>query len=215
MAMTLTDENKTLEIIANNVAKCQRCRLHEGRTKSVPGSGNPTADILFIGEGPGKNEDLQGEPFVGAAGRLLEEMLAAIKLSRKDVFITNVVKCRPPDNRDPEPDEVLACTEPWLNAQVELINPKLIVTLGRHSLERFIPGKRISECHGKPMRAAAPGGTRRVFYPVYHPAAALYQGSLKETLMTDFKRIPVVLKAVDSAAEKNKLLEEMAAPDQL
>ena len=199
-----------LATIAAGVAQCQKCRLAQGRTLAVPGEGNPRAEILFVGEGPGKNEDLQGRPFVGAAGKLLEEMLRSVGLKRTDVFITNVVKCRPPQNRDPEPDEVQTCTAAWLTAQLVLIDPSMIVTLGRHSLEHFITGKKISACHGRPMRATAPDGKRRVFFPVYHPAAALYQGSLKATLMEDFKKIPAVLRAVKADQEKQHLLDEMA-----
>jgi uracil-DNA glycosylase family 4 len=210
----LTPETKDLETIARNAAKCLKCRLGKTRTKAVPGEGDPNAELLFVGEGPGKNEDLQGRPFVGAAGKFLQEMLELIGMRRDQVFITNVVKCRPPENRDPELDEVETCTAAWLVAQLHLINPKVIVILGRHSLEHFVPGKKISAVHGKPMRATAPDGKRRVFYPLYHPAAALYQGSLRATLIEDFKKIPAVLKAVRAEEEKESLLREMGAqPD--
>lgn len=213
MTLKITDETKDLEAIAKNVAVCVKCRLNEGRIKAVPGEGDPKADILLIGEGPGKNEDLQGSPFVGAAGKFLEEMLGLIALKREQVFITNVVKCRPPNNRDPLPDEVDTCTSSWLGAQLHHIDPKVIVTLGRHSLEHFIKGKAISECHGKPFRTAAPDGARRVFYPLYHPAAALYQGSLREVLKKDFKRIPAVLKAIEEDIEKQNILDQISAKD--
>ncbi len=196
------EETKSLDTIAAAVKICTRCRLAQGRTKAVPGDGNPHAEILFIGEGPGKNEDLQGKPFVGAAGKFLQQMLESIGMDRKDVFITNVVKSRPPNNRDPLPDEVAACTSAWLVPQVRLIDPVIIVLLGRHSLERFIPDKRISLCHGKPMRALAPDGVRRVFFPLYHPAAALYNGSMRGTLMEDFAKIPAVLKAAKEQHQK-------------
>lgn len=212
MASVLTADTKDLATIAANVAGCTKCRLSQGRTLAVPGEGNPKAEVMFIGEGPGKNEDLQGRPFVGAAGKLLDEMLAGVGMKRADVFITNVVKCRPPGNRDPELDEATTCTAAWLVAQVTLVDPTIIVLLGRHSLERFIPGKRISECHGKPMRATAPDGVRRVFFPLYHPAAGLYQGSLKATLVSDFAKVPAVLKAVQQEREKQALLDEMSAP---
>jgi len=203
------EETKDLQAIASAVAVCSRCRLAQGRTKAVPGEGNPHAELLFIGEAPGKNEDLQGRPFVGAAGKFLQEMLESIGMSREQIFITNVVKSRPPNNRDPLPDEVSACTSAWLNSQVKLIDPVLIITLGRHSLGHFIPNKRISLCHGKPMRALAPDGVRRVFFPLYHPAAALYNGSLRGTLMEDFTKIPAVLKAAKEQREKERLLQEM------
>jgi uracil-DNA glycosylase family 4 len=206
----LSEATKDLPTIAAGVRACTKCRLAQGRTIAVPGEGNPKAEILFIGEGPGKNEDLQGRPFVGAAGKFLEEMLGLIKMRRQDVFITNVVKCRPPGNRDPLPDEVSICTRNWLTAQIHLINPVLIVPLGRHSLRHFVPSKQISLCHGKPMRTIGPDGKKRIFYPLYHPAAALYQGSLRETLKADFKKIPAVLKAAKEQAEKEKLLAEMS-----
>jgi len=208
-AAPTADETKSLEAIAEAVKVCTRCRLAQGRTNAVPGDGDPKAEILFIGEGPGKNEDLQGKPFVGAAGKFLQEMLESIGMSRDQVFITNVVKSRPPNNRDPLPDEVQICTSSWLVPQVRLIDPVIIVLLGRHSLERFIPNKRISLCHGKPMRATAPDGQRRVFFPLYHPAAALYNGSMRGTLMEDFKKIPAVLKAAREQRAKEKLLREM------
>lgn len=214
MAFELTAETKDLAAIAANVAGCTKCRLSQGRIKAVPGEGNPKAEVLFIGEGPGKNEDLQGRPFVGVAGKLLDEMLAEVGLKRGDVFITNVVKCRPPNNRDPELDEVHTCTEAWLTAQITLIDPTIIVLLGRHSLERFVPGRKISMSHGRALRATAPDGVRRVFFPIYHPAAALYQGSLKATLLEDFKKVPAVLKTVKQERERQQLLDEMTAgPD--
>ncbi|MDP2587522.1 MAG: uracil-DNA glycosylase [bacterium] len=202
-------ETKDLAAVHGGVAACTQCRLSQGRTCAVPGEGSARAELLFIGEGPGKNEDLQGRPFVGAAGKFLDQMLEVIKLKREDVFITNVVKCRPPENRDPLPDEVATCTSAWLTAQLHHIDPVLIVTLGRHSLKHFIDNKQISACHGKPMRALAPDGIKRVFYPLYHPAAALYNGSMRGTLIEDFKKIPAVLKAAKELREKERLLAEM------
>lgn len=182
----------TLEEIAAAVRECTACPLHVGRTHAVPGEGNAHADILFIGEGPGKKEDETGRPFVGAAGKLLESMLGEIGLCREDVFIANVVKCRPPQNRDPLPEEVDTCTTRFLFAQIALIKPKLICTLGRHSMKRFLPDSlAISQAHGQPYRR---NGT--LYLPLYHPAAALYQGSLRETLLADFKKIPLVLKKI-------------------
>ncbi len=177
------------------VAKdCSLCRLCESRTNVVPGSGNPNAEIVFIGEGPGKNEDIQGLPFVGASGKFLEEMLGLIGLKREDVFITNVVKCRPPNNRDPEADEIQICTSNYLVKQLQEMNPKLIVTLGRHSMNFFFPGKKISEIHGKKLLAKKQNGEMQAFLPLYHPAAALYNGSMREVLKTDFTKIALILK---------------------
>jgi DNA polymerase len=155
---------------------------------------------LFIGEAPGEKEDQQGRPFVGAAGKFLEEMLGTIGYKRQDVFIANVLKCRPPANRDPMPEEVAVCW-PWLEKQINEINPKLIVTLGRHAMERFLPGKKISQIHGTAVRREIPEIGKRVYYALYHPAAALYQGSLRKTLIEDFKKIPKVLEAIEK--EKN------------
>jgi len=146
---------------------------------------------MFIGEGPGKEEDKQGLPFVGSAGKFLDELLATINLERSDVFIGNVVKCRPPDNRDPLPEEIKTCF-PYLQQQIELIKPKLIATLGRHAMYQFLPEDlRISQVHGRPFRRHG-----QVYLPLYHPAAALYHGSLRETIINDFKKIPLILKKI-------------------
>lgn len=181
---------QTLEQIAVEARKCTACHLHKGRTIGVPGEGNPHADIMFIGEGPGKTENETGRPFVGAAGKLLEQLLASIGLSREDVFIGNVVKCRPPGNRDPLPMEIETCTKLWLFRQITLIKPQVIVTLGRHSMYLFLPENfRISHVHGQPYRRNG-----QTFLPLYHPAAALYNSDLKATLRKDFQRIPLILK---------------------
>lgn len=190
----------SFETIDAQVRRCQSCPLHEKRIHAVPGEGNSHAELLFIGEGPGKNEDQQGRPFVGAAGKLLEELLTSIDRKREDVFITNVVKCRPPGNRDPEPLEIETCTRLYLDRQIELIQPRLIVLLGRHASEHFLPGRRISEIHGKPKRVIKPDLSIRVYYPVFHPAAALYRNELHDTLVRDFTRIPRVLAHLDPAA---------------
>jgi uracil-DNA glycosylase family 4 len=174
---------------------CNNCTLRSSCSRVVPGDGNPEAEIMFIGEAPGKKEDELGVPFVGAAGKFLDEMLATIKLEREDIFIANVVKCRPPENRDPLPAEVAACW-PWLEKQIEIIDPKLIVTLGRHSMNRFFPEMKISEVHGQAFRRELPHIGKRVFYALYHPAAALYNGSMRKTLIKDFKRIPKVLEKI-------------------
>ncbi|MEX1333797.1 MAG: uracil-DNA glycosylase [Candidatus Limnocylindrales bacterium] len=172
---------------------CTRCRLAESRTTAVPGEGSPDTEVVFVGEGPGQNEDRQGRPFVGAAGNLLQELLGLIGWRREDVFITNVVKCRPPNNRDPEPDEIAAC-QPFLRRQLQILDPALLVTLGRFSLQTFMPGDRISRVHGteRPIDPAT-GARAAIGYALYHPAAALRQGSLKETMQRDIARVPEVL----------------------
>lgn len=174
------------EIIDNGVCP----DLAEQATQLVFGTGNPDADIVLIGEAPGKNEDLKGEPFVGAAGKFLNEMLAMIGLERKDIYITNIVKYRPPNNRDPLPAEKLAFL-PFLKKQLAIIKPKLIVTLGRHSMDSLLPGLRISEVHGQPKRYQD-----FVYMPLFHPAAALYNGGLRQTLIDDFAKIPLILEKI-------------------
>lgn len=172
--------------------KCSKCVLRSTCTQVVPGEGSAEAEIMFIGEGPGKKEDETGRPFVGAAGKFLAEMLGEIKLKREDVYIANVVKCRPPENRDPLPEEAEACW-PWLLGQIEIIKPKIIVMLGKHSMERFFPEQKISQIHGKAMRKDFPGIGKQVFLALYHPAAALYNGGMRQTLIKDFKKIPKIL----------------------
>lgn len=176
---------------ARMIIECP-CTLRETTTQAVPGDGSADADIMFIGEAPGKNEDEQGIPFVGAAGKFLTEMLAAIGLKREDIYITNVVKYRPPDNRDPLPEEIEACM-PWLHEQITIIRPKIIVTLGRHAMEHFVPGKKISEVHGQAFRRTFDDIGPQVFFVLYHPAAALYNGGMRQTLIEDFKKIPKVV----------------------
>ena len=184
-----------LEVLAAEVAKCTRCLLHQGRTRAVPGEGPEAADIMFIGEAPGFHEDQQGRPFVGAAGRFLEELLASIELKRTDVYIANVIKCRPPGNRDPLPEEMEAC-KPFLDRQIELVQPKIVVTLGRFSMARAFPKARISHIHGQPRKI---GGI--VYYPMYHPAAALHQPSLRRTVEDDMSRIPELIQQAAQMAE--------------
>ena len=176
-----------LQEIARQVHACSDCRLAQGRTLAVPGEGPESADMMFIGEGPGYNEDQQGRPFVGAAGQFLEQLLASIGLTREKVFITNMVKCRPPNNRDPYPGEISACSK-YLDRQIELVRPKVIVTLGRHSLAKFLPGETISKVRGKQRRLGS-----FILYPMYHPAAALHQQSLRRIIEEDFKAIPALL----------------------
>ena len=187
------------EELIENILTCRLCNLCNGRTNAVPGDGSWSAEVFFIGEGPGKDEDLQGKPFVGAAGRLLTELILSIGLRREDVFITNVVKCRPPNNRDPLPEEVESCW-PYLDAQIRFIKPRLIVTLGRHSMGRFLPGLKISEVHGQPKRANGIWQERQIYLPLYHPAVALYDPRKKITLFEDFKRIPLILKKINESS---------------
>jgi len=191
--MTEAERRTALEAIATEVRACTACRLHVGRTQAVPGEGHPSTEVLFVGEGPGYNEDRQGRPFVGAAGSFLTELLGSVGWKRDEVFITNVVKCRPPDNRDPEPDEIAACA-PFLRRQVEALDPALIVTLGRHSMGRFMPGARIGQVHGTTTPANPETGARGAdVFAMYHPAAALHQGSLRRTLIDDMARVPGAL----------------------
>lgn len=179
--MSARDE---LQLISAEVSECTSCKLHLSRKLAVPGEGPATADIMFIGEGPGFHENEQGRPFVGAAGSFLEELLATVGLTRDQVFITNIVKCRPPGNRDPQAEEIGACSG-YLERQIRAINPKVIVTLGRFSMARFLPNARISSVHGRTQQI---GG--RTIVAMYHPAAALHQPSLRQTIEQDFARLP-------------------------
>lgn len=188
-----------LKEVAVEVSTCTRCDLCKSRTRAVPGEGNAHAKILFIGEGPGLHEDKQGRPFVGPSGQLLQELLKSINLKREDVFITNVVKCRPPDNRDPLPAEIAACND-YLDRQIAAIQPLVIVTLGRHSMAKFFSGEKISAIHG---RARKKDGY--ICIPMFHPAAALRTESYKIALREDFKKIPIAL------AEAERLAAEASA----
>jgi uracil-DNA glycosylase family 4 len=186
------------DIVSNNICP----DLAKQATNLVMGDGSPTADIVFIGEAPGKNEDLKGKPFVGAAGKFLDEMLESINLKREDIYITNIVKYRPPNNRDPLPEEKKAFL-PYLQAQLEIIQPKIVVTLGRHSMNSFLPDLQISKVHGEPkyiqiqMKEHAGDTLEIVILPLYHPAAALYNGGMRQTLIDDFAKIPNILKTLD------------------
>lgn len=176
--------------------------LEEGATQLVFGAGNPDSDIVFIGEAPGKNEDLKGEPFVGAAGKFLNEMLEMIDLKREDVYITNIVKYRPPNNRDPLPEEKKAFL-PYLQSQLEVIQPKVLVTLGRHSMNCFLPDLQISQVHGQPKRVKLrlkqddSDAFEVVILPLFHPAAALYNGAMRQTLIDDFALIPAIIEKIN------------------
>ncbi|HEY7590606.1 MAG TPA: uracil-DNA glycosylase [Candidatus Limnocylindrales bacterium] len=191
--MTDAERQAALEDIAAEVRACTRCRLHAGRTNAVPGEGNPETEVMFVGEGPGFNEDRLGRPFVGRAGDFLVRLLASIGWKRDEVFITNVVKCRPPDNRDPFPDEIAACA-PFLRRQVETLDPALVVTLGRYSMASFLPGTRISAAHGT-FRPADPstGAGNALAFAMYHPAAALRTTAIAETSLEDMTGVPAAL----------------------
>ena len=178
------------------VRVCQKCILSQGRANAVPGEGPEDADILFIGEGPGFHEDRQGRPFVGAAGNYLTELLEKIDLKREEVYITNVIKCRPPGNRDPQPEEIEAC-RPYLDRQIALLRPRLIITLGRYSMQRYFPGASISRIHGQPKRV----GTV-IYYPMFHPAAALHQPRWRSLVEEDISKIPHLLAKLDEIEEQ-------------
>jgi len=182
------ERQQALTQIAREIAACKTCILHQKRTRTVPGDGSIGADIMFIGEAPGFHEDQQGLPFVGASGRYLEQLLQMIGLTRQDVFIANVVKCRPPDNRDPLPGEIDACKH-FLDRQIEIINPILIATLGRYSMGRYFPNGKITQIHGKPKFAEG-----RIYLPLFHPAAVLRNENLKPLMEADFKQILKLVK---------------------
>ena len=188
-----------LETIAAQVAVCTKCELHKGRTHAVPGEGPTHAEIMFIGEGPGANEDKKGRPFVGASGKFLDELLAQAGVTRSDVFITNVVKCRPPGNRDPQPIEVETCTSNYLDNQIKIVNPSIIVTLGRHSMSKFIPDAKITQIHGQMQKVG-----KRFVIPMFHPAAALHQTRFRPMLLEDFAKLPQLLEEARAELGKSK-----------
>ncbi len=191
--MTQVERRAALEAIAAEVRVCTNCRLHEGRTRAVPGEGDPDTEVVFVGEGPGFNEDREGRPFIGRAGDLLVKLLGSIGWRRQDVFITNVVKCRPPQNRDPQPDEIAACA-PYLQRQLEILDPAVIVTLGRYSMAQFMPGVRISSAHGT-VRPADPatGARSALVFAMYHPAAALRTPAIERDSYDDISHVPAAL----------------------
>jgi len=192
-----------LDEVAAEVRVCPKCELCRTRTHAVPGEGPPKARVMLIGEGPGWHEDQQGHPFVGNAGKFLNELLAKAGLGREEVFVTNVVKCRPPGNRDPMPDEIAACA-PYLERQIAAIDPDVIVTLGRFSMARWFPGERISRIHGQPKK-----DNGRLIVPMYHPAAALHQGALRGAIEEDFAKLP---KFLAEAERTREAAAEQAAP---
>jgi DNA polymerase len=203
---------ETLTQIAKEVAVCQKCALYHSRKNAVPGEGPATSEIMFIGEGPGFYENEQGRPFVGAAGQFLDELLTQAGLKRPEVWIGNVVKCRPPGNRDPLPEELTACNE-YLERQIAAINPKIIITLGRYSMIKFMPGAKISTVHGQ-MRKVG----ERFVIAMFHPAAALHQASLKPAIMKDFAQLPKLLEQARAALKHSapaQIEEEKEQPKQL
>jgi uracil-DNA glycosylase family 4 len=188
----------SLDELNEQIARCMKCDIARLRTRTVPGEGNPKADIMFIGEAPGFHEDQQGRPFVGQAGQFLDRLLASIGMDRTKVFIANVIKCRPPSNRDPLPTEIQNC-DPWLEQQIEIIDPRMIVTLGRYSMQKFFPGKTISRIHG-----TAVNRNGRLYFAMYHPAAALHQRSLQQAIEDDMRKIPQALAAALPPAAEEK-----------
>ncbi len=203
------DKKLLLSQIEKNIHDCKKCILWKGTTNPVPGEGNPDSEVVFIGEGPGFNEDKQGRPFVGQAGKLLDKLLTSIGISREEVFIANVIKHRPPENRDPLPSEILACKY-WLDQQMEIIKPKVVVTLGRYSMARYMPNVKISEVHGNPIKIKG-----LVVIPMYHPAAALRRGIVMDSIEKDFQRNKEILKNPTSALNTEGLKNENEDPNQM
>ena len=208
--MTDVERRTALGAIAAEVRACTKCRLHENRTRAVPGEGDPDTEVVFVGEGPGFNEDRDGRPFIGRAGDLLVKLLGSIGWRREDVFITNVVKCRPPENRDPLPDEIAACA-PYLQRQLEILDPAVIVTLGRYSMARFMPGVKISSAHGT-VRPADPttGARSALVFAMYHPAAALRTPAIERDSYDDMSRVPAAL--IDGRRHRAAPTAEPTAP---
>lgn len=198
---------ETLAQIATEVAVCQKCTLYHSRKKSVPGEGPAHSEIMFIGEGPGFHENEQGRPFVGAAGNFLNELLAQAGMKREDVWIGNVVKCRPPGNRDPLPEELSACNE-YLERQIAAINPKIIITLGRYSMAKYMPGAKISAVHGQMRRIG-----NWFVIAMFHPAAALHQASLKPAILKDFAQLPDLLEQARKMSAQSGPVAEESQPD--
>jgi len=205
------DPERVLEKVAQEVSVCEKCDLQFSRKKGVPGEGPSNSEIVFIGEGPGFHENMQGRPFVGPAGEFLEELLGTIGMTREDVFITNVVKCRPPGNRDPAPEELKACS-PYLDRQLQAIKPKVIVTLGRFSMARYIPHAKISEIHGQPVKVHG-----MLVVPFYHPAAALHRPSLRPVVEEDFAKLPELIQNAEAAPifEKEEVVDKNDQAEQL
>ncbi len=200
----MVDKMSALSELYQEIALCQRCEIAKYRTKVVPGEGAEDADLLFIGEAPGWHEDQQGRPFVGPAGLFLDQLLASINLKREQVYIANVIKCRPQGNRDPLPAEIHNCRE-WLDRQIELIHPKMIVTLGRYSMAMFFSGKSISKIHGTAQKR-----DNIIYYAMYHPAAALHQQSLRQAIEEDMLKIPSLLAQAGSITEAKQQPQQLS-----
>jgi len=198
----MLEATRELEKLNRQIASCRECQLGQMRGNAVPGEGPADATIMFIGEAPGFHEDRQGRPFVGAAGKFLDQLLASIDLERSDVFIANVIKCRPPGNRDPQPEERAAC-RPYLDRQIELIRPRMIVTLGRFSMARYFPGATISRIHG---HEKVSGGV--IYYPMFHPAAALHQPRWRPMIEEDMRRIPLLLEKLKAIAPEEVVVDD-------
>ena len=191
--------------LCQQISTCEKCEvLVNNRTRVVPGDGAEDADIMFIGEAPGWHEDQQGRPFVGPAGQFLDKLISSIDLKREQVYITNIIKCRPPTNRDPLPLEIQNC-HPWLERQIELIHPKIIVTLGRYSMAMFFPGKIISKIHGTAQKR-----DNVIYYAMYHPAAALHQQSLRQTIEADMLKIPALVASLENVPEDKQAPEQLS-----
>jgi uracil-DNA glycosylase family 4 len=193
-----------LSELYEEIAKCRRCEISKSRTRVVPGEGAENAAIMFIGEAPGWHEDQQGRPFVGQAGQFLEQLLASINLKREQVYIANVIKCRPPENREPFPGEIQHCRE-WLERQIELVRPRMIVTLGRYSMAKFFPDKSISKIHGTAQKRDGV-----IYYAMYHPAAALHQQSLRQAIQEDMLKIPALLAQSESVTEAKPASQQLS-----
>jgi DNA polymerase len=203
--VTDAERRTALEAIAAEVRVCTKCRLHATRTRSVPGEGDPDTEVVFVGEGPGFNEDRVGRPFIGRAGDLLVKLLGSIGWHREDVFITNVVKCRPPENRDPQPDEIAACA-PFLRRQLAVLDPAVVVTLGRFSMGTFLPGAKISQAHGtvRPVDPAT-GARAALVFAMYHPAAALRSPAIERESYADIAAVPAAL--IDARRRREDVVE--------
>lgn len=201
------EKEKLIEEVTKNIKSCKKCRLFQSATNPVPGEGNINSKMMFVGEAPGHYEDISGRPFVGRAGKLLEKLLSEIGYKRGDVWIGNVVKHRPPENRDPLPDEISAC-KPYLDLQIRAIQPILIVTLGRFAMSYFFPEGKISQDRGRLIKA---GGY--MIYPIYHPAAALRSYSVEQDLRDDFKKIPEILKRAEEIIQRGDSLQEPSPSD--
>ncbi len=193
-----------LSDINQEIARCELCAIARTRTRAVPGEGPEDAEIMFVGEAPGWHEDQQGRPFVGPAGKYLEQLLALIDLKREQVFIANVIKTRPPENRDPLPSEIANC-RPWLERQIEIIRPRMIITLGRYSMAMFFPGKTISKIHGTAQKREGV-----IYFAMYHPAAALHQQSLRQAIETDMRKIPALLAEARTMAETEAPAQQLS-----